>query len=42
MVQAKLAEKRERRCDPASKHAETRHYLAGVTVRLSMSGKFTT
>ena len=42
MVQAKLAEKRERRCDPASMHAETRHYLAGVTVRLSMSGKFTT
>ena len=39
MVQAKLAEKRERRCDPASTHAETRHYPPGVTVRLSTSGK---
>ena len=39
MVQAKLAEKRKRRCDPASTHAETRHYTPGVTVRLSMSGQ---
>ena len=42
MVQVKLTEKRERRCDPARTHAQTRHYLAGVTVRLSVSGKFTT
>jgi hypothetical protein len=39
MVQAKLAEKRERRCDPTSTHAATRHYPPGVTVRLSTSGK---
>jgi hypothetical protein len=39
MVQAKLAETRERRCDSASTHAETRHYPPGVTVRLSTSGK---
>ncbi len=39
MVQVKLTEKRERRCDPASTHAETRHYPPGVTVRFSMSGK---
>ena len=39
MVQVKLTEKRERRCDPASTHAQTRHYPPGVTGRLSMSGK---
>jgi len=38
MVQAKLAEKREGRCDRTSKHAETRHYPRGVMMQLSMLG----